>query len=90
MTTDLFGIWEIGVIMVEKPYRSLVKAVSWRVTGTLDTILVSWLVTQKLTLALSIGVVEVFTKMILYYIHERTWNRLDFGREAPKVPEYQI
>ncbi|MCP5522276.1 MAG: DUF2061 domain-containing protein [Verrucomicrobiales bacterium] len=71
--------------MSEKPYRSLVKAVSWRATGTVDTIVISLLITRKLEFALSIGAVELFTKMALYYVHERVWNRLSFGRE--KAPE---
>ncbi len=75
--------------MNEKPHRSIAKAISWRVTGTVDTIVISWLITGKLTWALSIGFVEVFTKMVLYYFHERTWNRINFGREVPP-PEYQI
>jgi uncharacterized membrane protein len=64
----------------EKHYRSFAKAVSWRVTGTLDTILISWLITRQVKWALSIGFVELFTKIALYYVHERVWNRLDFGR----------
>lgn len=64
----------------EKPYRSLVKAISWRVTGTCDTILISWLITGHVKWALSIGFVELFTKIFLYYMHERLWNRLSFGR----------
>ena len=68
----------------DKPYRSLVKAVSWRVTGTCDTILISWLITGQIKAALSIGFVELFTKIGLYYVHERVWNRLDFGRVKPK------
>lgn len=67
--------------MREKPYRSVVKALSWRATGTLDTIVVSYFVTGKIALALSIGFVELFTKIILYYVHERVWNRISFGRE---------
>lgn len=67
--------------MSEKPYRSIVKALSWRVTGTLDTIVVSYFVTGKIAMALSIGFVELFTKIVLYYGHERLWNRLSFGRE---------
>ncbi|MGA4644136.1 DUF2061 domain-containing protein [Limisphaera sp. 4302-co] len=66
--------------MVEKPYRSLVKAVSWRITGTLDTIFVSFLVTGKIKMAVSIGLIELFTKIMLYYLHERIWNRISFGR----------
>ena len=64
----------------EKPYRSLVKAISWRVTGTIDTILISFLITGQAKWALTIGFVELFTKVFLYYVHERIWNRLSFGR----------
>ncbi len=70
--------------MVEKHYRSFVKAVSWRVTGTLDTILISFLVTGQVKLAISIGFIEVFTKIGLFYAHERLWNKLSFGRVKPK------
>lgn len=75
--------------MVEKPSRSLVKAISWRVTGTLDTILISFLITGKLKWAVSIGAVELFTKVCLYYAHERVWNRLAFGRIKPRE-DYSI
>ena len=64
----------------EKPYRSFVKAISWRVTGTCDTILISFLITREVKMAISIGFVELFTKIALYYVHERIWNRLEFGR----------
>jgi len=70
--------------MIEKPYRSLVKAISWRATGTVDTIIVSFLVTGRIKLAVSIGAIELFTKICLYYAHERIWNRLSFGRIKPK------
>ena len=59
--------------------RSLLKAISWRATGTLDTIVVSFLVTGQLRLAFSIGFVEFFTKIGLYYVHERVWNRVPSG-----------
>ncbi len=54
--------------------KSMVKAISWRVLGTLDTIVISWVLTGTLSLALSIGSVEIFTKFFLYYAHERLWN----------------
>jgi len=60
--------------------RSVAKAISWRITGTVDTILISWLITREFKFALSIGFVELFTKIILYYGHERLWNRISFGR----------
>lgn len=67
--------------MVEKHRRSFAKAVSWRITGTLDTVLIAFLVTGKLRLAISIGFVEVFTKIFLFYLHERLWNKCAFGRK---------
>lgn len=76
--------------MSEKSYRSIVKSVSWRTIGTIDTILISFLITGKVTLALSIGGIEVFTKMILYYFHERAWNRIKFGRVKQSATDYQI
>lgn len=70
-------------LMTDNHYRSLVKSISWRVTGTLDTMVISFLITGKLKWALSIGAVELFTKMFLYYVHERIWNRIAFGRARP-------
>jgi len=64
----------------EKPVRSIAKAISWRIIGTLDTILVSWLLTGEIKTALAIGTVEVITKMLLYFGHERIWNKINFGK----------
>lgn len=76
--------------MVEKKYRSIVKTVSWRIIGTIDTIFISWLITGEIGFALSIGGVELFTKMILFYLHERVWTRINFGRVKEKEIDYQI
>ncbi len=67
-------------IRSEKPLRSIVKSVSWRIIGTIDTVVISWLVTGEITLALSIGSVELFTKMFLYFLHERLWNAMSWGK----------
>lgn len=75
--------------VTEKHYRSFIKAVSWRITGTVDTILISWIISRQLTIAVSIGAAELFTKITLYYLHERAWNRISVGKEF-KVPEYSI
>lgn len=64
----------------EKPIRSIVKALSWRTIGTLDTILISWIVTGALSLAFSIGAIELVTKMVLYFLHERLWNIISWGK----------
>jgi uncharacterized membrane protein len=74
----------------DKPIRSFAKAASWRATGTLDTMVVSYFVTGHLKVALSIGGIEVFTKMILYYFHERLWNIIPFGRQPQVDPDYMI
>jgi uncharacterized membrane protein len=65
----------------DKPIKSVMKAVSWRIVGTIDTMVISYIITGKLTMALSIGGVEVFTKIALYYLHERVWahiHRINF------------
>jgi uncharacterized membrane protein len=53
--------------------RHIAKTISWRLIGTIDTIVLSWLISGNLSLGLQIGVFEVITKMILYYFHERLW-----------------
>jgi len=76
--------------MSEKSYRSIVKSISWRTIGTIDTIVISYIITGKATLAISIGGIEVFTKMALYFFHERAWNRINFGRITKADTDYQI
>lgn len=76
--------------MIEKKYRSIIKTVSWRLIGTLDTVFISWLITGEIAFALSIGGIELFTKMILFYLHERTWNKISFGRVKSNALDYQI
>lgn len=53
--------------------RHIAKTISWRIIGTLDTLVLSSIITGSWTLGLAIGGVEVFTKMALYFIHERVW-----------------
>jgi len=65
----------------EKPLRSIAKTISWRFIGTLDTIVISWILTGQMETALAIGSVELVTKMILYFGHERIWNSINFGKE---------
>jgi len=60
--------------------RSVTKSVSWRIIGTMDTVLISFIVTGTIKLALSIGLVELVTKMGLYTIHERIWNKIKWGK----------
>ena len=67
----------------ERPWRSLAKAVSWRTTGSIDTFFLTWLVSGNPRIAASVGGFEVFTKIFLYFIHERVWARIPFGLKRP-------
>jgi uncharacterized membrane protein len=65
----------------ERFSRSLIKSVSWRIIGTLDTIVISYVITGRLAFALSIGGIEMITKMVLYVVHERIWNKIKWGKK---------
>jgi uncharacterized membrane protein len=60
--------------------RSVIKAVSWRLVGSFDTFMLSFLVTGRLRYAVSIAGAEAMTKVALYYLHERIWRRVPWGR----------
>lgn len=64
----------------ERPVRSVVKALSWRVVGTIDTLVVSYILTGKISLAASIASVDFLTKLVLYFFHERIWNKIKWGK----------
>lgn len=68
------------VFMSDSHVRSVVKGITWRVSATMDTILLAFIVTGAFANAVKIGMVEVFTKIALYYVHERVWNIIPFGR----------
>jgi uncharacterized membrane protein len=79
--------------MADKHYRSLIKAVSWRLTGSVDTLVISFLITGRLKWALTISGVELFTKVGLYYTHERVWEKISIGRvkePARDKPNFEI
>lgn len=63
----------------ESRKRHIAKTITWRGVGTLDTMLLSWLITGNPLTGLKIGLSELLTKMILYYLHERFWYRFDYG-----------
>jgi uncharacterized membrane protein len=60
--------------------RSILKALSWRTLGTLDTFAISWFMTGKVEIAGSIAALEVITKVAWYYLHERVWAAVAWGR----------
>ena len=60
--------------------RHIAKTITWRIIGTLDTMIIAWIITGSLEWGLTIGGIEVFTKMILYFLHERVWYKFSkFG-----------
>jgi uncharacterized membrane protein len=63
----------------ESHLRSIYKGISWRIIGTIDTIVLSWLITGELNTAIKIGLTEVITKLVLYYLHERAWQLMPRG-----------
>lgn len=66
--------------MVVERKRHIAKTITWRIIGTIDTIILGWLITGNLKFGMAIGGVEMITKIILYYLHERMWYKfIKFG-----------
>jgi uncharacterized membrane protein len=74
------GRWLVTLRGAETHARSVLKAVSWRTLGTVDTFVISWFMTGKLALAGSIAGLEFVTKIAWYYLHERIWAAIHWGR----------
>jgi uncharacterized membrane protein len=73
---------------MESKRRSFLKVISWRITATLTTMLISFFITGNIDMALKIGLFELTAKILLQYAHERVWTKIKYGRYA--VGEYQI
>jgi uncharacterized membrane protein len=63
----------------ENHRRSLIKAATWRLLGSIDTFLLSWFWTGNTKAAGAIALTEVITKIALYYFHERIWTSIEWG-----------
>ena len=61
--------------------RSLLKTVTWRIIGSIDTAVITYFITGNWKFGLAVGSIEVMSKMILYYIHERVWQRIKWGKD---------
>jgi uncharacterized membrane protein len=77
---DATGVMTVEHRRRESHWRSLAKAVSWRTTGTIDTFILSLIITGSVKFAGSIAATEVITKVVLYYLHERAWAFIPWGR----------
>ena len=73
---------------METKLRSVIKTVSYRIGGVFVTGAVAWLITGKTAFAIQIGIADTLAKLVVFYLHERVWNKINFGRG--KSPEYQI
>jgi len=73
---------------MESHFRSIVKAITWRTGGTIVTFAVAWLVSGRIELAAQIGILDTAIKIAAFYVHERLWMKVGFGKLKP--PEYQI
>lgn len=71
----------IGRLLPKDPTlkRHFAKTITWRIVGTLDTMVLGWLVTGNPLTGVKIGGLEVMTKMVLYFFHERVWFKVNFG-----------
>lgn len=74
--------------MTDSSTRSLAKAVSYRVLGSAATALIVYVFSGNMPLSAGVGGLDMVLKIVLYFLHERLWNHIPFGR--PKPPEYEI
>jgi adenylylsulfate kinase len=68
--------------------RSIAKAVSYRVLGSGSTVGIFFLISGNIKLSLGAGALDTVVKLAIYFLHERLWNHIGFGRAKP--PEYEI
>jgi uncharacterized membrane protein len=68
--------------------RSLVKALSWRVLAAIITACVALAMTHELAFAAKIGVIDTTVKLLIYFLHERAWNKVNYGRVP--APDYEV
>ena len=67
-------------LLMETHMRSVAKAISWRIVATLTTIFIVFAFTGNLVISGGVGLTELTTKIVIYYVHERVWNAIGFGR----------
>jgi uncharacterized membrane protein len=73
---------------METRRRSLVKALSWRVLAAIITACVALALTKELKFAAEIGLIDTAVKLLIYFMHERVWNKIDYGRV--RAPDYEV
>ena len=74
----------------EKHSRTVIKAISWRVVATLTTMTAVYIFTKEPMISLGVGAVEVIAKITFYYLHERIWNKIRWGKEKHPLSVFPI
>jgi uncharacterized membrane protein len=77
-----------AAVGLELRRRSIAKSVSWRILAGFITAGVAFIMTGKPDFAMKIGLADTVTKLLIYYVHERVWDRINFGRV--KTPDYEV
>jgi uncharacterized membrane protein len=66
--------------VIDTNSRSIAKTISWRLTGSFSTFMISYLILGSFSIAGSIAVIQIVANTLLYYLHERVWNKVNWGR----------
>ncbi len=77
-------------LSIEAHTRTIAKAISWRVIATLTTMTIVFLFTKRIILSLGVGLAEVVAKITFFYLHERIWNRISWGRRKHPLSELAV
>jgi uncharacterized membrane protein len=75
----ILNVGHLVAKVTESTKRSLTKTVSWRILATLTTFIIGWGITGNIFIGLGIASVEFWAKLVLYYFHERLWNKINWG-----------
>jgi len=73
---------------LETKRRSFVKAISWRILAAIITACVALALTKELKFAAEIGLIDTAVKLLIYFAHERVWNKINYGRV--RTPDYEV
>jgi uncharacterized membrane protein len=77
-----------AAIAFETKRRSIVKSLSWRLVAAIITTSIAFLLTGQIEFAAKIGLADTMIKLLIYFAHERLWNRIPYGREP--APDYEV
>jgi uncharacterized membrane protein len=73
---------------LETRRRSVAKSISWRIFAAIITACVVWAMTGQVEFAAKIGLIDTTVKLLIYFLHERVWNKINYGRVS--TPDYEV